>query len=247
MNVIEQLRKEQHQRYLETKWFPSFCEKYSKLMTPESRAKKSLLQVIKTKYPKDVLNMSKEELDKIPGIYRMRISLDDKNLVNPNSKPPIPEKFTSLDVGFFGVEEAIDSMGPHMFEEHYRTNRNSYDEELQLAIEESLRVYNDDETLNNIEFVKSENVNFNETFFNLTERIEQTIYLCIDLQIYGPHPGTPIEFAGETYYLNQNQIKKVKQAWNKINPHTSSGLSYQQDLEYYKGMCHDLFHSSEIK
>lgn len=69
---------------------------------------------------------------------------------------------------------------------------------------------------------------------------EESFFVCIDIRVYGPEPYLPIYVNGNEYYLNNDQINKVKKIWNMVNPYTNNGLKYSQNLEYQKSLSKDL-------
>lgn len=66
------------------------------------------------------------------------------------------------------------------------------------------------------------------------------VYVCIDLRVYGPDPYLPIYVGDTPYYLNPEQIEKVKMKWNQVNPETEAGEQFHQKMEYVKNMAKDL-------
>ena len=65
-------------------------------------------------------------------------------------------------------------------------------------------------------------------------------YICLDLRYYGPNPDQPIYYNDIPYYLTLKQIERVEKVWKKIDPSTTTGTKYHQDLEYYKGLFYDV-------
>ena len=55
--------------------------------------------------------------------------------------------------------------------------------------------------------------------------------VLIDLRVYGPHPDKPVYVGAQEYYLDIQQRDLVTRLWKKVNPETSAGMIYQQDLE----------------
>lgn len=66
------------------------------------------------------------------------------------------------------------------------------------------------------------------------------VHVCIDLRVYGPDPYLPIYVGDTPYYLNPEQIEKVKMKWNQVNPETEAGEQFHQKMEYVKNMAKDM-------
>jgi hypothetical protein len=65
-------------------------------------------------------------------------------------------------------------------------------------------------------------------------------FVCIDIRVFGPEPYQSLFIDGLEYYLNNDQINKVKKVWLMIDPDTNTGLKYSQNLEYQKALAKDL-------
>lgn len=216
MNQLEIIRRERHIDYKLKTWFPYFTEKYSKYFTKQYKAAKRIGKFLKDNLFKNVIN--DDEMIYIPGIYRLRIQLDNNNLNKPikMNKPTIKNKES-----IFTIDDDIKLAIDRSLSDFEITNK--YD------MEDNLEYYVDyDEYLINeiiLESHKIENISF---------------YFCIDLRVYGRNPYEQICIDGRKYYLSDEQIKKVISEWNKVNPETSRGLQFTQNLEYYKSLSNDI-------
>jgi len=77
---------------------------------------------------------------------------------------------------------------------------------------------------------------------NTEQKKNNGFYYCLDLRIYGQDPNGPIYHNNVMYYLNHRQIDKIKNIWNQINPNTSNGQRYKQNMEFTKCLSNDSFH-----
>jgi len=57
--------------------------------------------------------------------------------------------------------------------------------------------------------------------------------VCLDMRIYGVDPFLPIHIDGKDYYLSEDQIVEIQQKWNEVNPDTTQGKEFEEDLKYY--------------
>jgi len=67
-----------------------------------------------------------------------------------------------------------------------------------------------------------------------------SLYVCLDLRVYGPIPTQSI-FVGETEYcLTVEQCDALKQVWTRVDPDSPSGERYNQDRIYDKIASHQM-------
>jgi hypothetical protein len=240
MDQLEKLRLEKHKEYLRRTKLPQFFEKYKKYFTSEYKAAKIITSFVKKNYLHEVVNP--EALSYIPGIYRMRIKLSDSNLVQP--LPPIPIKYEGplphIPINHQEVEVNNDIL--RALKKSEKEYDEKYNSELTEAMKESIKLNDnldyEDMVLNQALYeslvpskkLQVEQVIFNDTYF----------YFCVDLREFGPHPNNEIFIENIPYYLHDKQIEKVTKNWRKINPSTTTGLVFQQNLSYYKSLTHDM-------
>ncbi|CAH6421148.1 Hypothetical protein KVN_LOCUS159 [uncultured virus] len=123
MDELVNIRRIQHQKYLRENWLPIFFQKYRKLFDKKNRAAIIIYRFFKKYFFHQVLNLTIEELNGIPGLFRLRIKLTEQNLSNPNlitkkidqklmtnnkTKPSLEEKIIS--------EIMEKSLGEYLFE-----------------------------------------------------------------------------------------------------------------------------------
>jgi hypothetical protein len=165
------------------------------------------------------------------GKTEMQIALEE-SLKNISNEPVIDDKFIEHISDESSVEEDI--INQIMMESANEAGVSISDEDQIMAqmIEESKVCFDDDaqteaELMNQI-MKKSidENKNFSR--------------VCIDLRVYGPDPYQPIYVNDIAYYLDAEQVKKVKDDWNKINPETAAGEQFHQKMEFIKNMAIDM-------
>ncbi len=63
--------------------------------------------------------------------------------------------------------------------------------------------------------------------------------LVIDIRDFHENPSQPLLINDVPYYLSNEQKMHLKKLWNKVNPDTSAGMKFQQDLAYQKGLIND--------
>lgn len=73
----------------------------------------------------------------------------------------------------------------------------------------------------------------------VTNNTNQLFYYVVDIRGYITDLTQPIIVYGDTYYLSNKQIDYMQKLWQKLNPETSTGLKFQQDFEFYKGLAKD--------
>lgn len=74
---------------------------------------------------------------------------------------------------------------------------------------------------------------------SLKESYGSLYWIVIDLRIYGPCPemGVYILEFDQMLYLSEDQINKIKNIWNYINPEIDNGIRFQQLLDSSKSLC----------
>ena len=66
------------------------------------------------------------------------------------------------------------------------------------------------------------------------------LYVCIDLRNYSHDFHQAIHVYDKLYYLTNDQISHAMKIWNKVNPETTAGIRFKQDLEYNKSLAKDI-------
>ena len=311
MNQVEEIRRLQKINYLKKTWLPNITKKYTKYFSPENIAARRICKFMKKHLLPEVINLSQEQLDYIPGLFKIRFKFNETNLEMPikvKKSEPVNDfykyEFTSYDCknnsnyesqisNYLNKQNNIYSHIKH--EQNNDFNIKSQDD-YDLAIKQSLMNYNDnyenevetviqlsldsydnhfndnhfnDKNVNQNDNIYKEDIldlseesqmdlavmesmktgKFNENLdiddelqkaldFSLGKNIikldDQGFYICLDLRIYGPDPYKEIYIGDKIYYLNENQIKKIKNAWARVNPDSSAGIIYSQNIEYYK-------------
>ncbi|ARF09708.1 hypothetical protein Indivirus_2_87 [Indivirus ILV1] len=235
MDQLSRIRLEKHREYLRHTWLPEFFQKYRPLFDSQLKAQRVIINAIRKYYLPDVAN--REFLEYIPGIYRMRVKLDQNNLVKPEDK-----KTDSPDNSDF---ESSD--------DYTKTNNNDdvdIDADINQVMQESLKEYNEyyknsiKNTINE-SIINNTNLDYDEYFLNkaISESLEHETYdtfcLVIDIRDFHTNPSQPLMINDVPYYLSSNQIEQLQKLWNKVNPDTSAGMKFQQDLAYQKGLIND--------
>jgi hypothetical protein len=226
-SMIETIRRQKHLEYLEKTWLQTgFIDKYKNTLdTKEKKLRRDVARLLKQHYFPEVCNLTKEELDYIPGCFRKRVMLNNSNL----KKPVVTYKSDK--------EPNIDALMA------FSINRSGVDDDYQKAVEESLMMSTLEESY----------VDFDNVDENIDLELEQALILsmntvsetspvaaCIDLRVYGPNPQQPIFVGQIEYYLNSEQINEVINSWAKIDESGSQGFRHNQMMEYYKSMAVDL-------
>ena len=65
-------------------------------------------------------------------------------------------------------------------------------------------------------------------------------WFCLDLRVYGNNLEQPIYNNGIEYYLNVEQMNKIKKVWSAIDPNTRQGEIYGQNLDYQKSQAKNM-------
>lgn len=71
---------------------------------------------------------------------------------------------------------------------------------------------------------------------SLKESYKPLYWIVIDLRTYGPYPELEIYTPDQILYLTEDQISKVKEVWNRVNPESSNGIRFQQMLDSSKSL-----------
>lgn len=225
MDELSRIRKEKHNDFLRANWLPEFFKKYREIF--ENKKIISMQRLIRKNILFEVIN--EDIVNFIPGLFRKRIKLTEKNLVRPVTdlvkKNNIPKPIIDDD----NIQNAIKES-----EKEYNEN---FEKELSKILEKSIQDNNfvdyDDYILNQVvedSYKIIDNTPVGSP--NLLRYENLKMGVCLDLRIYGPDPYQPIIIFDTHYYLNNEQIKEIKKIWNKINPATNAGIIYKQNLEF---------------
>lgn len=225
MSQLSEIRRNSHINYLKKNVLPSVI-----LNIKKNKNIGLLTNFVKKKYIPDVINLSKEELEMIPGLFRFRIKLSDKNLKQFNCNYGCNDSYED---DYDNYDDNYDYIDNGDYED-------DYDDNMRNAINESKKMYNlnkknyNEQIMDKVieESLKSNGLNesFNDTSF----------WVCIDLRVYGPNPNKEIYVFDTPYYFDNEQIKRIKQEWYRVNPNNSSGIKLKQDINFFKNMAHDI-------
>ncbi len=81
---IEQIRREKRIKHRMETWFPSFVERYRPLFDPKRIAALRIQKFVNKRLFHEVINMDKYQVHAVPGTYRMRVKMNDSNVVPPD-------------------------------------------------------------------------------------------------------------------------------------------------------------------
>lgn len=255
-NQLDEIRKIRHLDFMRKKWLPYFLEKYKDFLHPKRLAAIKIQRFIRKHILKPVINISEEQLNNIPGVYRLRLKLTEKNRIKPtnqtnedNSKIKLfhqnglfkndPEIYKAIKIPFHdsitfnNIRFIVDDIGKD--DEINKIIRMIDEYEIQQELQNSLEEYHqmEEKQLKNtiLESLKQYDQN--------KENEDGFFYVCIDLRIYGPNPYQPIYIIDIPYYLNNQQIEYVQKIWRKIDPNTPTGIRFHQNLEFQKSLIKD--------
>lgn len=216
------------------KWWPEFTKKYKKKF-PIMK----LSEHIKRKFFCEPVNMTLDEYKLIPGLFRYRVAINSNNLNKPHKSYNKYKKNKNLYQMPNTTNYNTEIM--HVIEESKRDYENKCETELKLAMKKSigeLKSENmDDINKQLIDYTIKESLSEQNSNQN-SEQSEIDFYVIIDLRVYGPNPEKPIYIETVPFYLNERQIKIVKNLWNKINNIDKSN-NFFQNVEYIKSSYKD--------
>ena len=207
MNMLQQIRWEQKRKY-------ELSKKYKDLLELDN-VKRSVYKIhrfINRHILHECENITKEQIDSIPGIYRIRFKLNDSNLTTdkPKSKPAKT------------LQSILDESEKAYFD---KINRELY--------EDFIDIYEEDTEMKDID------EDIVEYVMNMSAK-DSSVNACLDLRTYGKDMSQPVYVNDKLYYLNHMQQNKLKKMWNKVDPETVKGLQFKQDLDYYKTVSYEL-------
>lgn len=198
-------------QYLRDTRLPVLCEKIKGYFEPKKIAARRINNFFIKHYFHEVINIG--DLINIPGRFRFRVHLSNKNLIE-NKKDNV-------------TDNSIESQSVRQLE---------IDEKAQLdkAFIESLRTCDDidDEDLAVIMSLNQ----YEEQY----ENQDLGFYYVLDLRLIGHNPEQPIEIFGSKYFLDGQQKDKVRRLWHLVDPATSSGLIFEQNIISQKGLIKDM-------
>jgi hypothetical protein len=119
-------------------------------------------------------------------------------------------------------------------------NRNHEDEIMAQIMEESYMASLNEFELD--EYLKQKSLDVSEKVF-----IEDTIkmdprefyVMGFDMRVLIKNPIIPIPFGNYTFKLTDNQIVRLVDQWTKVNPDTTKGIKYRQNLDYGRALVQD--------
>lgn len=218
-HIAEQQRQQSVQ--LAEEKLKQFFQKYGWLFDKKQVAGYKLTRFVKKNLLPDVCNLSNEQLSEIPGIYRMRIKMNSSNLKKPEQK----KKEQSYDNIIQYDSDNYDNVLNF-------SNLGAEEIELEIAIRESLQniTFDNEEDIFLQQIIQDSMINENDYF-----------WICIDLRMYGPDPSQPIFVGDILYYFDFDQMNKIRQKWNIVNPESVAGIRKHQDIEYVHAMYKDIY------
>lgn len=210
MDQLQEIRRQRQLEYREKVEIPNFikkCEEDKKI-----RSIITIQRAIRKNLFFDVINI----INHIPHLFRWRVKLNKLNNLN---------KLNHHD-NYNNYNNNSDEL-EHILKKSLKVYNEEYDDKINKLLYDSLDDFEKEEQnleIAILESLKSSNNN------------NKDIGYCLDLRIFGPDPHRPIFINNKEYYLNKEQIDEINKIWFKINPSTSQGIRFAQDLEYYKAL-----------
>lgn len=217
---FEKARLRRQEKYIKMKKNEELLEKIGNLISinKTNRSAYRITRYAKKYFLKPVINI---DPNIIPGIFRKRLCFNDDNKIKPF---PNLKYNNNINISNLSFNDKFEK-GRQLREYKYLKKNNDilnesicddefFDEDINKAIIESLKKYDDSD--------------------NNTNNNKNNYWICIDLRVYGPEPTKPIYIDDTKYYLNNSQIDQINKLWNKINPSTSRGIRFHQDLKFFK-------------
>lgn len=231
MDQIAQIRREKHLRYLKTVWFPDFKKACNTYFNNDKIYYSIIQDYFRNRYLNDnIQNLTKDEINNIPASYRKRIKLTSENLVNNNSQDK-EEKVTkfvqSKKIKSYIHENDQDSDINDIIDQSRFEYDKIYSQVLLTSLSSNTNTDSQDELNDLIQIAIAESL-YNE------------FWVCIDLRVYGPDPSLQIYVNESEYFLTEQQQKSIKKIWKIIDPESQSGMKYNQNMEYFKGLAQDI-------
>lgn len=222
MDQLAKIRLERHQEYLRQTWLPLFFDKYKCYFDQKYRASSLITKTIKKYMLPNVIN--DEMVEHIPGLYRFRVHLSNNNLNKP-----------------IHIVEDIKPGVPII---------NEYHDEIVIALKKSLKEHDElcdkefaqviDQSMQDMAFEDYDEYVFKQIIIESGKSLEVAFYYCIDLRLFSLNFNQAIYVDNIEYYIDTEQINKIKILWDKINPDTNTGIKYHQNLEYQKSLSQDM-------
>lgn len=259
-NAILEARKIRRVMYLRQSWLPTFITKYKGQYNKENNVKIVLRSFIKKYFLTNVINISKNEIVYIPGLFRKRILILDENEREPAISKIVPNKKIKKIKTIKLVKSDTSSVNTTDDIIANRLNYNDDDCDISDIVKQSLVEYEktEREILNKImmetknqtkksdllydEYSSEEDPELLDAIMLSLEQDANKIlgYVCIDIRVYGLDPTQPIYINGKKYFLNEKQIDYIVSLWNKINLDSNAGVKFHQMIEYQKAMSVDM-------
>lgn len=232
-----------------------FKEKYRDLLEVDTQ----ILSVIRIQrfikktllYP--ICNLDDEQLSTIPGLYLMRLMVNNNNLTKPMTEEELQK---------IKEEERLKILHEQNLTKRKKLTRRrnivpkqetDLEKAIRLSIEDnSQKLSSKDIELNNViieslqtpgqKLKRRPNIRNIKPTFKVQEVLDNgpTLYIGIDLRVYGIDPSQPIYCNDIPYYLDFCQISKINNTWTRINPDKPSGLRYAQNIAYQKAVVTEL-------
>ena len=254
MDDIRLYRKEQNKKYYIKKRISELSSKYKNLIVLDKKKRSAyrISNFIKRKLIPNIDNEEYINLNEIPSIFIIRLKFTEKNLEIPkdniddkkDKKDSIyNEKDKNYQSSKYYNDQMVEALQTSL--EEYESNNKLYNYEdvtMNEAILNSLKEDDIDKDLEKalLESLK-ETKKSKKEIKNINNRCNEKIRLVFgfDLRIVITNPKFPISWGNYIFYFTNDQIEYIKKTWKKINPSTSTGIRFQQRLEYDKGLVKD--------
>lgn len=191
---IEEARRIREKKYLQQEVVPQLVPKYTLLLKRKIDHKKIVAKQFKKSF-----SVTVNDPQDIPGVFRFRVPITDKNLEPPSNSVYQVGHHYGESKDQYSVEDAI--------------HRSLLDQEQQLQ-----------------HVLNSSKKEFEEQFY------EPLFYYTIDIRVYGLDPEMPLIVHDSIYYLTKKQVEQIKKLWSTIDPSTSNGIRFSQDINYLKSV-----------
>lgn len=149
MDQIAEMRRQKMLEYKMNVWLPQITEKYKRFFDPKRLAGIKIAKFCKKYLLVPVVNMTEDEMYYIPGIFRMRLRLTNKNKEKPvsplikSSSPSIVKNMSDEDDSYNQMNDYINMHNDiHYGNNEDNMNVDDMDNSLKLAIQKSLSTVN---------------------------------------------------------------------------------------------------------
>lgn len=234
MDQLEQIRIEKHKQYLRQTWLPKFFEKYRPYFDSEERAKRTIYRFFKKYVIPNVVN--EENLDYIPGLFRVRLQITNENLFKPEIKKE-EKKESITDDELVHFDESLENADINqVMKESLQTYNDTIDQVINESIKDNNDLDYDEYILNQVlmESLQGNNSDVVDIGKDHNNNFSESFYFVIDIRDYINDLGQPLYINNNIFYLSTKQIDEINKLWSRVN-----SLKYQQDIEYQKGLIND--------